>query len=99
MCRINPTAHSGQDQDPSNETIVVTACHLQEAVTIHNDPVLPGLAVGDPNINVLLGCGSITEEIIWTLQKATISHPSWMHATTKKKEDGGKREMHVRSPA
>ena len=42
----------------------VTACHLQEAVTISNTPTLPGLAVGDPDINVLTGCGTITDDIM-----------------------------------
>ena len=29
MCRTNPTACSGQDQDPSNETIVATSFEFQ----------------------------------------------------------------------
>ena len=41
----------------------VTACHLQEAVTISNNPVLPGLTVGDPDINILTGHGTITDDI------------------------------------
>ena len=42
----------------------VAACHLQEAVTISNTPVLPGLTVGDPDINILTGCGTITDDIM-----------------------------------
>ena len=42
----------------------VTACHLQEAVTLSNTPALPGLAVGDPGINILTGYGTITDDIM-----------------------------------
>ena len=42
----------------------VTACHLQEAATICNNPTLPGLAATDPNINILTGYGNVTDEIM-----------------------------------
>ena len=42
----------------------VAAFHLQEAVTIRNNPALPGLTNGDPDINILTGHGNITDEIM-----------------------------------
>ena len=38
--------------------------HMQEALTICNNPTLPGLANGDPNINILTGYGNITDKIM-----------------------------------
>ena len=40
------------------------AYHLKDAITLKNNPTLPGLAVGDPDINILEGCGNITEAIM-----------------------------------